>query len=75
MTDLLLSSVQNVLKTMICWFLMAKLRPEIESLRKTCSKTALLIILVSLMMIDTTTAFTDEGGMYNKDDIPVMVFS
>ena len=54
---------------------MAKLRPEIESLRKTCSKTALLIILVSLMMIDTTTAFTDEGGMYNKDDIPVMVFS
>ena len=44
-----------------------KVSPEIESLRKTVSKTALLTILVSLMMIETTTALPDEVEIYKKN--------
>ena len=47
---------------MLYRFLMVKISPEMESLRKTGSKTVLLTILVSLMMIETTADLPDEGG-------------
>ena len=40
---------------------MAKVSPEMESLRKTGSEPVLLTILVSLTMIEATTAHQDEG--------------
>ena len=48
---------------------------EMESLRKTGSKTVFLTILVSLMMIGTTTALPYEGEIQNNYDRPVIVFS
>ena len=43
---------------------MAKVIPEIESLSKIGSRTVFLTILMSLMMIETTTALPDEGKIY-----------
>ena len=43
------------------WFIMEKLIPKVESLSKNGSKTLLLKILVSLMIIETITALPDEG--------------
>ena len=63
MTDLSLSSVQNVFEMMICRFLMEKVRPKMESFRKTGSKTVFLTVLVSLIITETTTAFLYEGNM------------
>ena len=56
--DLLLSSVKNALETMICLFLMEKVTPEMEFLRKNDSKTLFLTILMCLIIIDTTKALT-----------------
>ena len=42
---------------------MVKLSLEMEYLRNTRSNTVLLTILVSLIMIETTTALPDEGGL------------
>ena len=42
---------------------MAKLRLEIESLRKKGSKTLFLTILVSLMIIEIATSLLDKGGV------------
>ena len=44
---------------------MAKVSPEMEALLKTGSKTVLLTILVSLMIIGNTTALPSDGGKYN----------
>ena len=54
-------SSETAFEMMLCWFLMEKVILETESLCKTGSKTILLTILVSLMMIDTTTALSDAG--------------
>ena len=75
MTDLLLSSVQNVLKTMICWFLMAKVSLEVESRHKSGSKTVLLTLLVTMMIIVTTTALPVKEEIYNNDYKKVIDFS
>ena len=45
-----------------------------ESFLKPGSNTVFLTILLSLVLIETTTALPDSGGVYNKDDIP-MIFS
>ena len=53
---------------MLCQFPVIKVSTKMESLRKTGSKTSLLAILVSLMMIGTTTDLADVGVNYNKYD-------
>ena len=68
-------SSETAFKMMLCLFLMKTLILEMESLCKTGSKTIILTILVSLMMIDTTTALSDEGQIQNKDDRPVILLS
>ena len=65
----------DVFETMLCRFLMSKLTPELEYLQKTASNRVLWKILVYLMMIDTTTDLTDEGGVQNKNGRSVIVFS
>ena len=62
-TDLLFSSFKDMFETMIYKFIMEKVIPAIEYLRKTCPKAVLLTILVSLMIIETTTDLPDEGKM------------
>ena len=70
-----ISPGQNPFKMMLFRFLMSKLSLEMESIRKIGPKKVLFIILVSLLIIETTTGLPDEGGIYSKDDIPVIVFS
>ena len=75
MTDQWFSSVQNIFYTIVTRFLLAKTKgSEMESWLKNSSKTVLSTILVSLMMIETTVAIPDEGGVYNNDARPVIVF-
>ena len=45
---------------MLYHFLMEKVRPEMESLRKTGSKTVLLFILVTCVMIENIADLPDE---------------
>ena len=60
---------------MLCQFPVIKVSTKMESLRKTGSKTSLLAILVSLMMIGTTTDLADVGVNYNKYDWTVTFFT
>ena len=73
--DLWFYSVQNNFETMLCKFIMTKVRPEMESLRKFGIKTLKLAILVYLMMIKIVTALLGEGGGYSKDNRPMIDFS
>ena len=54
---------------------MAKVIPEMESLRKTGSKTVFLANLVSLMMIGTTSAIPNEGEIWNNRYRPMIEFN
>ena len=51
---------------MLCWFFMAKLIPEMESIRETGSNTVSLTILVYIMIIATTIGLPEEKGDIKK---------